>query len=141
MAKKQASNTPAKKEVPTAPATDVSNTVAGGQDGLPAPDSSAADKAAIPGADVAPPATPPAPDTTQEQAGAGETQDPPITSSGKEPDPVNGLRITAKREGFRRSGRAWSKQPTEIPLAGLSDADIAALKAESMLTVEEVVLP
>lgn len=79
----------------------------------------------------APPATAsaPAPETTQEHAGAGETQG------------FNGLRITAAREGFRRAGRAWSKQPTEIPLAGLSDADVAALKAEPMLTVEEVVLP
>lgn len=73
-------------------------------------------------------ASAPAPEESK-QAGAGQTQG------------FNGLRITAQREGFRRAGRAWSKQPIEIPLAGLSDADIAALKAESMLTVEEVVLP
>lgn len=71
----------------------------------------------------------PAPEQTQKQAGAGETQ------------AFNGLRITSAREGFRRAGRAWSKQATEIPLEGLSDDDIAALKAEPMLTVEEVTLP
>lgn len=80
-----------------------------------------------------PPATAsaPAPDTTQEHAGAGETQG------------FNGLRITAAREGFRRAGRAWSKQPIEIPLAGLSDAEIKLLKDEHghMLTVEEITLP
>lgn len=80
--------------------------------------------------------TPNAPDTTQEQAGAGS-----VLSGVSGPDPVIGLRISAKRDGFRRAGRAWSVQPTEIPLAGLSDADVAALKAEAMLTVEEITLP
>lgn len=82
-------------------------------------------------------ASAPAPDTTQKHAGAGETQ---AASSDKSPGPVISLRITAAREGFRRAGRAWSKQPTEIPVAELSEADVAALMAESMLAVEEVVL-
>lgn len=69
---------------------------------------------------------PPASEITKEQADAGK---------------VNGLRITAKREGFRRAGRAWSSEPTEVLLADLSEGEIALLKAETMLTVEEVVLP
>ena len=81
---------------------------------------------------VAPKSTPPA-----------ASADEPIPSGKNGPDPVIGLRITAAREGFRRAGRAWSKQPTEIPLDGLSDAEIKLLKDEHghMLTVEEVVLP
>lgn len=72
-------------------------------------------------------ASTPAPETTQEHAGAGS---------------VKGLRITAKREGFRRAGHAWSVQPTEIPLDDLSDDQVAMLKAETtMLTVEEITLP
>lgn len=69
---------------------------------------------------------PPAPETTQKQAGAGK---------------ANGLRITAKREGFRRAGRAWSMTPTEVLLADLSEGEIALLKAETMLAVEEINLP
>jgi len=65
----------------------------------------------------------------------------PNPPADKTTEPVIGLRITAAREGFRRTGRAWSKQATEIPLAGLSDADVTALMAEPMLTVEEIVLP
>lgn len=76
----------------------------------------------------APPAStpPPASETTQKQADAGK---------------VNGLRVTAKREGFRRAGRAWSMSPTEVLLAELSDTEIALLKAETMLAVEEITLP
>lgn len=68
-----------------------------------------------------------APDTTQKQAGAGQ---------------INALRITAKREGFRRAGRAWSMTPTDVLLDDLTDDQIKMLQAETvMLTVEEVVLP
>lgn len=74
-----------------------------------------------------PVSTPPAaPETTQTQADAGK---------------VNGLRITAKREGFRRAGRVWSLVPTEVLLDELSEDEIAMLKAETMLTVEEINLP
>lgn len=79
--------------------------------------------------------TPVAPKTT-----SVDTEEP-IESGSIGPDPVIGLRVTAQTEGFRRAGRAWSRQPTEIPLDGLSDADVAALMGEPMLTVEDVVLP
>lgn len=74
-----------------------------------------------------PVSTPPhASETTQKQADAGK---------------VNGLRITAKREGFRRAGRAWSNEPTEVLLSDFDEAQLAMLRAESMLTIEEVALP
>lgn len=65
-----------------------------------------------------------------------------IPSGKNGPDPVIGLRITAAREGFRRAGRAWSRQPTDVPLDDLSDDQVKLLMAEAgrMLTVEEVVL-
>lgn len=49
-----------------------------------------------------------------------------------------GLRVTAKVEGFRRAGRSWSKAPTELPTADFTAEQIAALKAEPMLVVEEI---
>ncbi|MDA8258370.1 MAG: HI1506-related protein [Betaproteobacteria bacterium] len=81
-----------------------------------------------------------APETTQEQAGAVQTQDEPVLSGVNGHDPIIGLRITSQREGFRRAGRAWGRAPIEIALADLSDDEIALLKAESMLTVEEITL-
>lgn len=70
-------------------------------------------------------------------------KDPENRSSAGKPDPVIGLRITAKREGFRRAGQPWSVQPTEIPLDGLTDDQVKALMDEHghMLTVEEITLP
>jgi hypothetical protein len=56
-------------------------------------------------------------------------------------DPTPALRITSARDGFRRAGRAWSKAPTEIPLADLTDDQVDMLRAEPMLTVKEISLP
>ena len=47
------------------------------------------------------------------------------------------LKITAKRDGFRRAGRAWTGETT-VSADKFSDAQIAALKAEPNLVVEEV---
>lgn len=45
------------------------------------------------------------------------------------------LTVTAKREGFRRAGRAWSVAATTVPAAELSEEQRAALLAEPMLDV------
>lgn len=73
-------------------------------------------------------ASAPAPEQTQKLAGAGEMQG------------FNALRITAAREGFRRAGRAWSKTPVDVPLADLTDDQVALLRAESLLTVEDITI-
>lgn len=103
-----------------------------------------ADPAADPKAQSGAPDTPPAATASPgtENASVSGADDAGATSStkGKKKDPVIGLRITAAREGFRRAGRAWSKQPTVVPVADLTDAEVDALMAEPLLTVEEVVL-
>lgn len=48
------------------------------------------------------------------------------------------IRITAKREGFRRAGIAHSTKPTFHPAKAFTAEQLADLKAESMLVVEEV---
>jgi hypothetical protein len=50
------------------------------------------------------------------------------------------LRVTTRKDGFRRAGRAWHGV-TEIDSATLTPAQIAALKAEPMLLVEEISPP
>ena len=48
------------------------------------------------------------------------------------------LRITAKRDGFRRAGRAWPATPTTVPLDALSEEQVELLRSETMLVVEDV---
>lgn len=50
------------------------------------------------------------------------------------------IRVTAKRDGFRRAGRAWSGT-TEVPAGDLSKAQLAQLKSEPMLVVDEIDAP
>ncbi|WP_425086997.1 hypothetical protein [Stappia sp.] len=45
------------------------------------------------------------------------------------------LVVTARRPR-RRAGRAFGKDPTEIPLADLSDADRAAIEGDPALTMK-----
>ncbi len=46
------------------------------------------------------------------------------------------IRITSRREGFRRCGVAHPKGPVEYPDNKFTDKELKALKAEPMLTVE-----
>ena len=48
------------------------------------------------------------------------------------------IQITAKRDGFRRAGRAWSTTPTLIDADELSAGALEALEAETMLVIEHV---
>lgn len=51
---------------------------------------------------------------------------------------VPALSVVSTREGFRRGGRAWSKEETVVKLSDLSDEQIAQIKGEALLTVTEV---
>uniref|UniRef100_A0A0S6YZI7 Mu-like prophage FluMu N-terminal domain-containing protein n=1 Tax=Mizugakiibacter sediminis TaxID=1475481 RepID=A0A0S6YZI7_9GAMM len=47
------------------------------------------------------------------------------------------ITVTAKRDGFRRAGRAWSTAPTTVPADAFDTDQLAALHREPMLVVEE----
>lgn len=47
------------------------------------------------------------------------------------------LRVAARRDGFRRAGRAWSAAETVVDAADLKSEQVAALKADPMLIVTE----
>lgn len=49
-----------------------------------------------------------------------------------------GIRITAKKDGFRRCGIAHSKNLTDYPGDKFNAAQLKALKAEPMLVVQEI---
>lgn len=51
---------------------------------------------------------------------------------------VPGLRVTAKADGFRRAGRAWSTSPVDVPLSEFDDDQVAALKEEPGLVVADI---
>ena len=46
------------------------------------------------------------------------------------------LRITAKRAGFRRAGRAWPDTPTEVAVADFTEEQLEQLAAEPMLIIQ-----
>lgn len=54
--------------------------------------------------------------------------------------PQNGamIRVTSQVEGFRRAGRAWSKQPTVVEAGEFTAEQLVALADEPMLSIEEV---
>jgi hypothetical protein len=45
------------------------------------------------------------------------------------------LEVTALTPGFRRAGRAWPAEPVTVSISEFSDAQLAALLAESNLVV------
>jgi hypothetical protein len=51
---------------------------------------------------------------------------------------VPALRVTSKREGFRRGGRVWGKEATVVLLSDLSALQIEQIKGEAMLEVAEI---
>lgn len=53
------------------------------------------------------------------------------------PKKVPGLRITTRRNGFRRGGRIWHGT-TEVPAEEFSKEQIKQLKDERLLIVEEI---
>ncbi len=69
-------------------------------------------------------------ETTTESIGVGIQVD----GQGLEPMTV-AFEVTAKREGFRRAGRAWSKAPTRVEVADLTEAEQMAILSEPMLEV------
>lgn len=48
------------------------------------------------------------------------------------------VRVVAKRDGYRRAGRAWTVAPTELPVEALSVEQLAGLQADPNLKVEVV---
>lgn len=48
------------------------------------------------------------------------------------------LSVQSSREGFRRAGRAWSREATVVPLADLTEDQIEQLRNEPALTVVEI---
>lgn len=53
-------------------------------------------------------------------------------------DKATHLTVRALRDGFRRAGRAWSKEETTVPLAEFDQEQVAALEAEPLLVVKRV---
>ncbi len=67
-----------------------------------------------------------------------ETKKDASPKTGTDRSSVPALRVTARRDGFRRAGRAWPGEPTIVPLSELSEDQVALLRGESMLVVEDV---
>ena len=53
-------------------------------------------------------------------------------------DAAEHVAVSAHRDGFRRAGRAWSRQPEQVALADLPDGALDALLADPGITVTPV---
>lgn len=51
------------------------------------------------------------------------------------------LRITSRRDGFRRAGIVHPAVPVDHPIGELTEDQIEALRSERMLIVEEIDIP
>lgn len=112
----------------------------------------ASDKSAVvsPGAAVAAPATtlPQADDETSlngantSPTGDGATIDHEASKDAALPPPakIAGLRIHAKKAGFRRAGRAWGVAPVDLPVTDFNRQQLAQLRAEPLLVVADIEL-
>ncbi|MCP5246063.1 MAG: hypothetical protein H6937_08975 [Burkholderiales bacterium] len=69
--------------------------------------------------------------------GAGESKKPPTQPETKKKKTEKVLKVVSSREGFRRAGHRFGKEPVTLRLDDLTDEQIAMLKAESMLVVTE----
>lgn len=74
---------------------------------------------------------PPAADQASQAKGLGG-------EAPKKAKTVKVLRVIAKRQGFRRAGREFGKEPIDIVLTELSDEHIEQIKNEPMLSCTEV---
>ncbi len=78
----------------------------------------------------------PAANAGANQSGAGSQGK---TGSGKNSTAsIAGLEVISSRDGFRRAGLVWGKDPVRMPIASLSKEQIAMLKNEPLLTVRDV---
>jgi len=57
-----------------------------------------------------------------------------------DPKPIPALRIRSVPASFWRAGRKWTKEAQEVPVSAFSKAQLAALRAEPNLVVEEIEL-
>lgn len=75
------------------------------------------------------------------QASAAPVTEADNTKGGDKTSPNAGeikaiaLLVTARRDGFRRCNRAWSKEQTRVPIDELTADEVEALLAEPMLDV------
>ena len=73
---------------------------------------------------------PRADDAAQTDAGKPDTSPPQVEAA---------LEVIGPKTGRWRAGRHFTDAPVLLPLASLSDAEIAALKGDPSLTVREIV--
>lgn len=54
---------------------------------------------------------------------------------------ARGIRVKSRIAGFRRAGIAWAAEPVDMLLGSLSNAQLAQIRAEPMLVVDDITIP
>lgn len=67
---------------------------------------------------------------------------PPAADTGSPPaSGITGIRVIAKVAGFRRGGRAWSVEATDVSVAEFTEEQFVQICEEPQLVVTEVDIP
>ncbi|AKU21878.1 HI1506-related protein [Massilia sp. NR 4-1] len=69
---------------------------------------------------------------------AGGNAAPESTNAGKS---IPGLEVSSTRDGYRRGGRGWTKEPQKVPAADFTDEQRQALEWDSNIRVVEIDIP
>lgn len=51
---------------------------------------------------------------------------------------IKGISVKSVKDGLWRGGRAWRKEPTELPVSAFTKEQLAQIRAEPILTVTDV---
>lgn len=136
--------TPKNKPAPASPGTSAEETGSGAASAAPGSNLSATETGSSP--TLANPGIPPVGEqsgTSQQNDGndnkgkgeSGTGSQGEDKAEKKNDNRVKSFIVSAKAEGFRRAGRAWSKAATTVSAGDLTDAQIEALLGEPMLDV------
>lgn len=77
-------------------------------------------------------------DTPAAKAGTGKAGQEQQSGKTRIAESTAGLAVTSIRDGFRRAGYSFGKQPTVIPVSDLSEEQMEAIANEPMLSVRMV---
>lgn len=64
-----------------------------------------------------------------------------VRANGKSGKSIRGLAVSSTRDGYRRAGREWTKEPITVPLSELSKEQRRLLEWDANIRVVEVDIP
>lgn len=71
---------------------------------------------------------------------AEPNSNPPQNDKPEKKAKPNAIRVRSLPENFRRGGRHWTREAQTVPYSEFTNEQLASIRAEKLLDVQEVVL-